>query len=79
MPMTEEQQDYNQEKFRVIFENSPIAIWEEDLSCFHELLDQLKADHVKNMRTYLLQHPRLALRAFRKIKITDVNRAALDL
>lgn len=77
--MTEEQQDYNQEKFRVIFENSPIAIWEEDLSCFHELLDQLKADHVKNMRTYLLQHPRLALRAFRKIKITDVNRAALDL
>jgi len=78
--MTEEEQIRSeQEKFRVIFENSPIAIWEEDLSCFYELFNQLKADGVKNIRKHLQHHPRIALRAFRKIKITDVNRAAMDL
>jgi diguanylate cyclase (GGDEF)-like protein/PAS domain S-box-containing protein len=79
MKMDEEQQQYDQEKFKVIFENSPVAIWEEDLSCFQELSQQLKVEGVKNVRKYLQQHPRVALRAFRKIKITDVNKAGLDL
>jgi diguanylate cyclase (GGDEF)-like protein len=74
-----EQEHYDQEKFKVIFESSPIAIWEEDLSCFFELFDKLKKEHVKNIRKYLLLHPRVALRAFQKIKINDVNKAALDL
>jgi len=78
--MTEEDHSYSdQEKFRVIFENSPIAIWEEDLSCFFELFNQLKTEGVKNMRKHLLHHPRLAMKAFRKVKVTDANRAALNL
>ncbi len=79
MMIDSEQYHYEQEKFRVIFENSPVAIWEEDLSCFQELYQQLKAEGVKNMRKHLLQHMRVALRAFRKIKVTDVNKAGLDL
>lgn len=67
------------ERFRFIFENSPIAIWEEDLSCFCELRDQLKKENISNFRKYLQQHPRVALKAFKKIKIADINPAALDL
>ena len=77
--MNETEQQYDQEKFKVIFENSPVAIWEEDLSCFQELSQQLKAEGVQNARKYLQQHARVAIRAFRKIKVTDVNKAGLEL
>ena len=80
MTMTETGQDhYDQEKFRVIFESSPIAIWEEDLSIFYEVAQKLKKSRVANIRKYLLQHPRVAIRAFQKIKVSDVNKAALEL
>jgi len=76
---TSESYEEEHERFRLIFESSPIAIWEEDLSCFCELRDQLKKEGIVNFRKYLQKHSRVALRAFKKIKVTDVNPAALDL
>jgi diguanylate cyclase (GGDEF)-like protein/PAS domain S-box-containing protein len=67
------------QRFKFIFENSPIAIWEEDASCFVSLLNQLKKKQIVNYRKYLVDHPLIASRAFRNIKVIDVNKAALDL
>ncbi len=69
----------NNQRFKFIFENSPIAIWEEDASCFILLLNQLKKKQVVNYRKYLSAHPLIASRFFRNIKVIDVNKAALKL
>jgi diguanylate cyclase (GGDEF)-like protein len=72
-------QHYEQEKFRLIFENSPIAIWEEDFSAVAQVILQLRKNKVKSFRKYFAEHPDLVVSAFRKIKIIDINRAALSL
>ncbi len=68
-----------QERFRLIFEHSPVAIWEEDFSCFARLIKQLKDHHVGDIAKYLAQHPDIVIKTFRQTKILDVNKAALAL
>ena len=58
---------------------SPIAIWEEDFSSFVSLIRQLEHKGIVDVKKYLTQHPGLIVEAFRKIKIVDVNKAALEL
>ncbi len=77
--MNKKKNELQDQKFKLIFEHSPISIWEEDLSCFIKLKDDLKKQGVLNYQKYLLQHPRIAAKAFQGIKICDVNRAALKL
>ncbi|HOW34852.1 MAG TPA: diguanylate cyclase [Candidatus Omnitrophota bacterium] len=68
-----------QQRFKLIFEHSPIAIWEEDFSVFVRLTKQLERLGVRDIRKHLARHPDLVKRAFRGIKILDVNKAALVL
>ena len=77
--MTKKQSELQNERFRLIFEHSPISIWEEDFSCFIELRNQLKEQGVVNYQKHLNQNPRIAAKAFQDVKICDVNRAALRL
>ncbi len=67
------------DRFQLIFDHSPIPIWEENLSCFVGLFKQLKKQGVVNFRKHLQKHPSIAVKAFQKIKISDVNKAALNL
>ncbi|MFA5059888.1 MAG: diguanylate cyclase [Candidatus Omnitrophota bacterium] len=68
-----------QERFRHIFENSPVAIWEEDLSAVLQLIRRLQKQGTKDLRKYFLSHPAIVAHAFRNIKILDINKAALQL
>ncbi len=69
----------HQRRFQLIFEHSPIAIWEEDFSSVARLIKKLKSEGIKDFKRYLLQYPQLVKETFRKIKIIDVNKAALVL
>ena len=69
----------HQQRFQLIFEHSPIAIWEEDLSVVAQLTKKLHYQKILDVRQYLTEHPDVVKKTFRKIKILDVNRAALDL
>ncbi|MBF0479057.1 MAG: GGDEF domain-containing protein [Candidatus Omnitrophica bacterium] len=70
---------YDKEKFQMIFEYSPIAIWEEDFSAVAELGEYLKKRKVTDIKKYLTEHPKLVTETFCKLKILDVNIAALEL
>ncbi len=70
---------YEHERFKIIFEYSPIAIWEEDFSAVGRLREKLKARKVNNIRAYLSKNIDLVKETFRSLKILDVNKAALDL
>ena len=70
---------YEQERLRIIFEYSPVAIWEEDFSALAKLKKLLELKKVTNIREYLKNNPDLVTETFRHIKILDVNQAALNL
>ncbi len=73
------QNSYEQERLRIIFEYSPIAIWEEDFSALGELKKILDQKKVTNIRQYLHANIPLVKKTFRKLKILDVNQAAIEL
>ncbi len=68
-----------QERYKLIFENSSVAIWEEDLSALLKLREDLKRRTVTNIRKYLLEHPEIIRRTYEEIKILNINAAALRL
>jgi len=68
-----------QERFRYIFEHVPVAIWEEDFSAVAKLRDKLQTEKVKDIKRYLYTHPEVVISTFRKIRILDLNKAAIDI
>ncbi|MBF0385381.1 MAG: sensor domain-containing diguanylate cyclase, partial [Candidatus Omnitrophica bacterium] len=70
---------YQQQRLGIIFEYSPVAIWEEDFSAFAKLRKTVEKAKVDDIRAFLLSHPQLVNNTFRSLKILDVNRAALRL
>jgi diguanylate cyclase (GGDEF)-like protein/PAS domain S-box-containing protein len=66
-------------RLRLIFESSPTAIWYEDVSEVKIMLDELKSNGVDDIKTYLNEHLDFVITAAKKIRILDVNPAALKL
>lgn len=70
---------YDRDRLSIIFEYSPVAIWEEDFSALAKLRATLKKRKVTDIHPYLSEHQELVSETFRKLKVLDVNRAALNL
>ncbi|HNF94683.1 MAG TPA: PAS domain S-box protein, partial [Anaerolineales bacterium] len=66
-------------RFRALFEDVPIAIWEEDFSAVKEHIDLLKTQGVTDFRAYLTAHPNRVHEFMEKAKVLNVNRTALNL
>ena len=64
-------------RFRILFDESPISLWEEDFSEVKILLDQIgeKEDIVER----LMDDYELVNQCLQKVKIVDVNQATVDL
>ena len=69
----------NEQRYRMVFENSPVSIWEEDFSGVQTFFDGLKQEGVTDIEQYLDHHPDAVRHCAELAKITDVNRAALTL
>jgi PAS domain S-box-containing protein len=67
----------SEERFRLVFENSPVSIWEEDFSGVKNLFDGLKKNGVSDIDAYFSEHPETLLQCAELAKIIAVNRAAL--
>jgi PAS domain S-box-containing protein len=68
-----------QARYRNLFENTPVSIWEEDFSAVGAWFDTLKAQGVRDIEAYLDQHPRELHQAVSLVTITSVNKAAIQL
>jgi len=73
----EEAQLRNEQRYRTLFENSPIAIWEEDFSRAKKYLDELQQAGVADLEAFFASHPDELEKCARMIEITNVNQAAL--
>jgi PAS domain S-box-containing protein len=69
----------SEQRYRMVFENSPVSIWEEDFSAVKTLLDDLKNQGVTDIEAWFDRHPETVQQCAALAKIIDVNRAALAL
>jgi PAS domain S-box-containing protein len=71
---------YDSEKrFRSLFENSPISIWEEDFSSVKNKFEQLKEEGIEDIGAHLKSNPELVVECASLIRILDINNATLKL
>jgi PAS domain S-box-containing protein len=66
-------------RFRELFEHSPVALWEEDLSAVAARFSELRAAGVTDLAAFLNEHPAEALDLAGRVRILNVNEASLKL
>jgi PAS domain S-box-containing protein len=66
-------------RYRTLFDDVPIALWEEDFSQIKAIIDELRAQGVDDIRAYLETHPEIVRKCADSLIIIDANRAALAL
>ncbi len=66
-------------RHRHIFEAAGTGLWEEDFSGVWEMLDELRAAGIADLRQHLVDHPDLVASAARRLKVLHVNRAVLGM
>ncbi|MFQ4145422.1 PAS domain S-box protein [Chlorogloeopsis sp. ULAP02] len=63
----------SEEKYRTIFENAGVSIWEEDFSEVKAALEQLKAQGIKDFRTFFAEHPEFVQKAVGMVRLVNIN------
>ena len=66
-------------RYRSLFENSPVPLWEEDWSVVNVFLNNLLASGVTDLDGYFRSHFDDVIACMKMVKVTDVNKAALEL
>ncbi|MBI3244793.1 MAG: PAS domain S-box protein [Chloroflexi bacterium] len=69
----------HEERYRGLFEDSPVALWEEDFSAVNQYLDVFRAQSGVDLKAYLSEHPAEVAQAMSCIRVVDVNRTAVKL
>ena len=69
----------SEERYRGLFDGSPIALWEEDFSAVKQRLNGLIRDGISNLTEYLREHPEVVAECAGLIQILDANSSALKL
>jgi PAS domain S-box-containing protein len=67
------------ERYRTLFDDSPISLWEEDYSEVKAYIEKLRSEGVTNFREFFETHPEAVDQCVAMVKILDVNQATLDL
>jgi PAS domain S-box-containing protein len=76
---TEEALRGSEKRYRTLFEDSPISIWEEDFSEVKKFIDGLQVRGVKDFRKYFEDHPKAVVNCANRVRVIDVNNASLEL
>ena len=65
--------------YQTLFEDSPISLWQEDLTDLRTYLKNLQNSGVQDIRAYFEAHPEELHRCANLIKVVDINRATLEI
>ncbi len=74
----QEKLQLSESRYRRLFEDSPIAVLEEDFSAVKQRLDALKRRGVTDWKKYFSKRPELVSELGGLVKIIDVNNAAIS-
>jgi len=66
-------------RYRLLFEASPIALWEQDGSAVLAEIEQLREAGVQDFRAYFEQNPSAMFEMMGSVKVKDVNETAVSM
>jgi PAS domain S-box-containing protein len=66
-------------RYRALFEDSPISLWEEDLTRLKTFFDTLRGQGVTDFRSHFAAHPEDLARCGSLVDVVAVNKATLTL
>ncbi|MGB0916523.1 MAG: PAS domain-containing sensor histidine kinase [Flavobacteriales bacterium] len=66
-------------KYEFIFQNAPIAFWEEDFSEVKNYINELKKEGVSDFNDYFLKHPASLDKCVDLIRVINVNQTTREL
>ena len=69
----------SKERYRLVFENSPISIWEEDFSAVKDFFDSLRNEGVTDIEAYFSRYPQSVQHCAGLVRIVDINLATVAL
>ncbi|MHA1994048.1 MAG: response regulator, partial [Candidatus Hodarchaeales archaeon] len=69
----------SEERYRIIFDESPISLWEEDFSAVRKYFDLLKTKGIQDLREYLDLNPTEVGKISNMVKIVNINNTTLKL
>jgi len=64
---------------RDLFEHSPVSLWVEDFSAVKRLLDDVRAQGIRDFKTFIKVHPEFVSRCMQEIRVIDVNQHTLEM
>jgi len=67
----------SEERFKLLFEDAPISLWEEDFSEVKRIIDQIKGEGIQDLDAYFQAHPDVLLMCIQKIRIININQSTL--
>ncbi|WP_321507457.1 PAS domain S-box protein [uncultured Methanoregula sp.] len=69
----------SEERYRTLFDESPISLWEEDLSDIRYWFDTRKGEGIRDFRNYFETHPEEVVSCVRMVNVTRINHASTAL
>ena len=69
----------SEERYRNLFEDSPISLWEEDSSDIKNYIDDLRSKGIEDFREYFETHHEEVIRCTAMVKVVNVNKATVSL
>jgi PAS domain S-box-containing protein len=66
-------------RYRELFENSPISLWEQDFSAVKQAIIALRRQGVTDFRAHFAQHTEFVAASLAQVKLLAFNRASLAL
>jgi PAS domain S-box-containing protein len=75
----EEARRENEQRYRDLFEQAPLSIWQEDFTATGQWMDELRSAGVRDLSVYLREHPEGIEHAAGLIRIVDVNKGTLTM
>ncbi len=68
-----------EQRYRQLFENSPVSIWEEDFSAVRVYFDELQKSGIEDIEAWFDAHPDAVGHCAELARVVDVNQAAVAL
>ena len=69
----------SEERYRMLFNESPISLWEEDGSEVKQYIDELRTKGIVDFQQYLDKYPDEVFKMANMVKIIDVNNTTLKM
>jgi PAS domain S-box-containing protein len=75
----EKRQRLSESRYRALFEDAPISLWEEDFSAVKVYIDNLKSQGISDFEAYFHDHPEVVTDCIAQVKVIGLNNTTVNM